>query len=68
MTPASEFRSLRIALFGNYGGQIRCAEFLEKSDGGHVSARTVRRYEKGESPVPTGVLELLRAEKGRRAE
>jgi hypothetical protein len=68
MTPASEFRSLRAALFGEYGGQLRCTRFLKRPDGTHVNVRTVRRWEQGQSPIPVGVMELLRAELERRAE
>lgn len=66
MTPA-EFRSLRVELFGSYGGQLRCARFLARGDGTHVDVRTVRRWETGETPVPFWVKLLLKAEKERRA-
>lgn len=65
MTPAS-FRSLCIGLFGERAWQTGCAHFLKRPDGSHVNVRTVRRWAKGDSPVPVAVELLLQAERVRR--
>ena len=66
MTP-SELRRLCIELFGKRGWQIGLARFLKRPDGTHVIVRTVRRWSKGDVPVPFWVDELLKAELARRA-
>lgn len=66
MTP-SNLRFTCIELFGMRGWQIGLARFLKRPDDTHVNVRTVRRWAKGETPVPFWVDELLRAERARRA-
>jgi hypothetical protein len=65
MTPDPDLRPLCLALFGKRW-QTGCARFLKRPDGTHVNVRTVRRWAKGDTPLPFWMLELLRAEQARR--
>jgi hypothetical protein len=65
MTP-DELRSISNSLFGPRW-QTSLARFLKHDDGKHVNPRTVRRWAKGDLPVPAAVALLLRAELERRA-
>ena len=65
MTPA-ELRSTCVTLFGPRW-QTSLARFLKRDDGSHVDPRTVRRWAKGDRPVPAAVGMQLGAELERRA-